>query len=773
MAPWLRRKRESVARTERVMLGDNGQGAGAGGAALRRHVALAALGIVAFVIVLEFAFQGPMFGGGVDLQPGQVAREEIIAPFDFDVLKSEEELAGERESAAAGVIPVFRLNEEVHTESRKRFGDFVTRVYDVRGGEESRRQKLDLLGQLGVALSDSTREILLDARASGTIEERAREILFSSHERGILRARGGPGLSPDETVMLLRGGEEVMVRIGQFARWAEVGDLVREEARRSFDDPAMAKALVEITLPFVSANVSYDSTETERRRDEARAAISEFTGRDFKENEVIVERGERITEDHITILRSMALKKSELLSLEPGPKRFLPPVGRALAAALLLGALLLYVALTRRRLLFDRRCQVLVLVLIAVVMLAAAAVRAVGDAAEFLVPIAILAMLVAMLFDFEFSIVTSFFTVILAALYTGFGTPFVFISLVVATVAAQSVATVRHREDFYWSAIKVVAAYGVAVLVADMARAELSLATLTHCGWGGLNGIVSMGIVVVTLPLFERGFRVTTDITLLELADMNKPLLRKMAMTAPGSYHHSIVVGNLAEAAADAIGANGLLARVGSYYHDIGKLVTPGYFVENQQGLEPSESKHAGIRPKVSSLVIKSHIKDGVELARKEGLPEPLIDIIREHHGTSVMEYFYNKAVEEAEDPSDVSEDDYSYSGPRPKARESAIISLADTIEARIRSIGEPLTPKRVEAEVAEIVEKRWHDHQLDDSELTLADLRKIREAFSRVLIGMYHQRIKYPDQVEGEEDGDWAGAEDPTERSPENGDGD
>lgn len=773
MAPWFRRKRESAARAERVMLGDDGEGAGADGANLRRHVAVASLGIVAFVILLEVLFQGAMLGGGVELQPGQVAREEITAPFDFDVLKSDEELTGERENAAEGVIPVFVFDEEAHTESRKRFGDFVTRIYGIREGEESRRQKLDLLGQLGVTLSDSTREILLDGAASAAVEERAREILFSSHGRGILRTRGAPDLSVDETVMLVRGGEESMVRIGQFVPRAEVGELVRGEAQRSFDDPAPVTAVVEITLPFVSANVRYDSAETERRRTEAREAISEFTGRDFKEDEVIVERGERITQDHITILRSVALKRNELLNLEPGPRRFLPVVGRALEAALLLGAFLLYVSLRRRPLLFDRRCLLLLIILIAIVMVGAASVRAAGEAAQFLVPIAVLAMLAAMLFDLEFAIVSSFFTVTLAAIYTGFGTPFVFISLVAGAVAAHSVERVRHREDFYWSAIKVVAAYAATILVADMARADLSVATLTRCGWGGLNGLVSMGIVVVTLPLFERGFRVTTDITLLELADMNKPLLRKMAMTAPGSYHHSIVVGNLAEAATDAIGANGLLARVGSYYHDIGKLVTPGYFVENQQGLDPAESKHTGIRPKVSSLVIRSHVRDGVELARKEGLPEPLIDIIREHHGTSVMEYFYNKAVDEAEDPSEVSQDDYSYQGPRPRSKESAIISLADTIEARIRSIGDPLTPKRVEAEVSETVEKRWRTHQLDDSELTLSDLRKIREAFSRVLIGMYHQRIKYPDQVEGQEDGDRSDGEEPSERSPETGDGD
>jgi putative nucleotidyltransferase with HDIG domain len=772
MARWFRGKRERAARAERVMLGDNGEGRTAEDAGLRRQIGVASLGIIGFVVLLEVLFHGAFLGGRVDLQPGEIAREEITAPFDFEVLKSEEELAAEREGAAAGVIPVFQFDENAWADSRKRFADFVTRVYGIRSGDESHRQKLDLLGQLGVALSDSTREILLDAAASASLEERAREILFTVYERGVLRPRGTEGLSPESTVMLVRGEEETMVRIGQLVPRAEVPELIRSEAERGIADPARVTAIVEITLPFVLPNVTYDSAETERRRAEAREAVSPFTGRDFKKDEVIVERGQRITQDHITILRSMELKRNELLNIEPGPKRFLPPLGRGLEAALLLGAFLLYVSLRRRPLLFDRRCQLLILILIAIVMIGAASVRGAGDAAQFLVPIAILAMLVAMLYDFEFAIVSSFFTVLLAALYTGFWVPFVFVSVVAAAVAAQSVETVRHREDFYWSAIKIVVAYAVTILVADAARAEFSVETLTRCGWGGLNGIVSMGIVVVTLPLFERGFHVTTDITLLELADMNKPLLRKMAMTAPGSYHHSIVVGNLAEAAAEAIGANGLLARVGSYYHDIGKLVTPGYFVENQQGLEPSDSKHARIRPKVSSLVIRSHVRDGVELARKEGLPEPLIDIIREHHGTSVMEYFYNKAVEESEDPAEVSEDDYSYPGPRPRTRESAIISLADTIEARIRSIGEPVTPKRVEAEVAEIIEKRWRDHQLDDSELKLADLRKIREAFSRVLIGMYHQRIKYPDQAEGEGNG-WSDEQGPPERSPETGDGD
>ena len=211
------------------------------------------------------------------------------------------------------------------------------------------------------------------------------------------------------------------------------------------------------------------------------------------------------------------------------------------------------------------------------------------------------------------------------------------------------------------------------------------------------------------------------------------------------------MVGNLAEAAAEAIRANALLARVGSYYHDIGKLTKPGYFVENQQGLDQSDSKHTGLRAKVSSLIIGAHVKDGVDLARKEGLPEPVVEIIREHHGTSLMEFFYNRAIEEAENPDEVSASDYRYPGPRPRSKESAIVMLADTIEARVRSIGEPMTQKRIETEIEETIDKRWQDHQLDAAELTISDLRKIRDAFFRVLVGMYHQRVKYPNQDEPE----------------------
>jgi len=746
MPSWFQRRRESGARADRVVLAPEPEHEITPSAILRPRT-LAGLGVAAVVLVLlEVLFPRPLPGGRTALQIGQVAREDVVAPFDFDVLKTPEVLREERAMAEAGVVPVFRFDPAAQEAARKRFGGFLTAVYGVRGGPEPERQKLDMLGELGPALGDTTRRVLLSPARSRGAEELAREILLTLHQRGVIGGRGAPALQPDDTVIVLRADEESISRVRAFNDERNLQATVRALAADGARDREVRKATVELVVPFATANVVYDDAETARRKEAARSSVGESTGRDFRQDEVIVHRGERVTEEHMAVLRSVAVKAQSMPGSR-GAGAFVPSLGRMLMAALLLGALVLYASVRKPRLLADGKSQGLFMVLVIIVMLGAALVKRIPNASEYLVPVAVLAVLASMLFDFEIAFVSTVTVVMLAGLYTEFAPPFLFVSLVGGTVAAHSVRSVRHREDFYWSALRIVAAYAVAILVADLLSRNVNAGTISRCGWGALNTLISMGIVVLTLPLFERGFVVTTDITLLELGDMNKPLLRKMAMTAPGTYHHSIVVGNLAEAAADAAEGNGLLARVGSYYHDIGKLVSPGYFVENQQGLDESENKHAGIRPKVSSLVIRAHVRDGVDLARKERLPEPVIDFIREHHGTSLMEYFHSKALEDADDASEVNEADYRYGGPKPRSKESAIISLADTIEARVRSIGESLSPRRIEAEIEEIIEKRVADHQLDDAELTLSDLVKIREAFFRVLVGMYHQRIRYPDQ--------------------------
>jgi putative nucleotidyltransferase with HDIG domain len=256
------------------------------------------------------------------------------------------------------------------------------------------------------------------------------------------------------------------------------------------------------------------------------------------------------------------------------------------------------------------------------------------------------------------------------------------------------------------------------------------------------NGIVSSVIVVGVLPIFEYLFKTVTNISLLELADFNHPLLQQMVLEAAGTYHHSLVVGNLSEAACQAIGANALLARIGAYYHDIGKLKKPDYFSENQN---IKESKHDTLSPTMSKLVIMNHVKDGIEMAKRHKLNPRLIDFIMQHHGNSLVYYFYRRALENLEEDQEIKEEGFRYPGPKPNTKETAIVLLADSVEAAARTLKEP-TPVKIEELVHKIINNKFIDGQLDECELTLKDLEKISTVFIRILGGIYHSRIIYPE---------------------------
>jgi len=251
--------------------------------------------------------------------------------------------------------------------------------------------------------------------------------------------------------------------------------------------------------------------------------------------------------------------------------------------------------------------------------------------------------------------------------------------------------------------------------------------------------IVFSSIVIAFLPVFEYVFRVVTNISLLELSDFNHPLLKRMILEAPGTYQHSLVVANLAESASEAIGANPLLARVGAYYHDIGKIPKAHYFVENQI---PYRDVHKDLKPSISKLIIINHVKEGIELAKKYRLNPKIVDFIAQHHGKSLVYYFYQRAKEM--EPLSEHEEEYRYPGPRPQSKEIATVSLADTIEALSRTLEEP-TPSRIEEMVKDLVRKKFIEGELDESDLTLKDLEKIAESFVRILNAIFHTRINYP----------------------------
>ncbi|MDD2689227.1 MAG: HDIG domain-containing protein [Candidatus Omnitrophica bacterium] len=259
-----------------------------------------------------------------------------------------------------------------------------------------------------------------------------------------------------------------------------------------------------------------------------------------------------------------------------------------------------------------------------------------------------------------------------------------------------------------------------------------------------VNGLLSSIIVIGVLPVFEYLFRTVTNISLLELADFNHPLLQRMILEAPGTYHHSLVVGNMSESACTAVGANSLLARIGAYYHDIGKLHKPDYFSENQS---LSESRHDNLSPTMSKLVIMNHVKEGIELAKKNRLNPRLIDFIIQHHGNSLVYYFYRRALENLEDDQEIKEEGFRYPGPKPNTKETAIVLLADSVEAATRALKDPL-PVKIEEVVHKVINNKFIDGQLDECDLTLKDLEKISKIFIRILNGIYHSRITYPENT-------------------------
>jgi cyclic-di-AMP phosphodiesterase PgpH len=257
-----------------------------------------------------------------------------------------------------------------------------------------------------------------------------------------------------------------------------------------------------------------------------------------------------------------------------------------------------------------------------------------------------------------------------------------------------------------------------------------------------VNGLAAGLVVMASLKIFEIMFGEITNFTLLELSDSSQPLLKRMVVEAPGTYHHSLIVSNLAEAAADAIGANALLTRVGAYYHDIGKMVKPEYFTENQI---VSGNKHDALEPSMSRLVILNHVKEGVDLAHKYKLNQKIIDFIPQHHGTSLIYYFYQRALAEGEGQ-EVDEENYRYPGPKPQTKETAIVLLADSVEGATRALDEH-TPQKIEDVVRKVINNKFIDGQLDECNLTLKEIDVIASTFVRVLSAMYHSRIKYPEQ--------------------------
>jgi putative nucleotidyltransferase with HDIG domain len=664
------------------------------------------------ILLLNIIFPPPAVPQRYDTTTGEIALQDIIAPYDFFIPKTEQELAEEREEIARRIPRVFDLDNTVVRTVTLEIDGLEKMIDSVRSLQVGRDSMIRLV-QKQYALNSGVITYLLRNNRRN-IFSRLRRNFDELYAVGIVDSKA----VEHAIIAIISGNTETVESIDRLYSIDEAENLVAVNQRAEY------RGLVQF---FMTPNITFNEERTQERIDEVFANVPKTKGKVLK-GEIIAEKHKRITME--TTEKILALESTYT------------SIGTWEIIKTLLFRNILYLALIFLLFKFDllTRSKLFVGKNLYFVALLSAAYLIIGKVTYatnviYLTPIAFFIFLFALYFNFYVAIL---FTIIFASVFgivlNSAGIfMFLFVSGIVATFSSQ---TINSRLAFYRPLIYLAIANIGAILFIDIYLTKGSLSMLS-LGEGVVNSIIVNLSFVLFLPLFERLFDFTTDLTLLELGNLNLPIFKDMAIEAPGTYHHSIVVGNLAEAGARYIDADPVLARVSAYYHDIGKLKKPEYFIENQIGMK---NPHDSLKPQMSALIIISHVKDGIDMAKKMKLPRKIIEVIEQHHGTTMIEMFYRKAFEESKD---VSQDSFRYPGPRPKTKETALVMLADSVEAAAR--GErSITAPKLQKIVKESIEKKFNDGQLDDCPITRHDLEQIKAAFMPILTGVFHPRVDY-----------------------------
>jgi putative nucleotidyltransferase with HDIG domain len=649
------------------------------------------------------------------------------------------------------------IDMEVSGESKKRLTrEMAFRLNKFESSEEFRVKELEFQAILKTELSDKSFKTLRWHHYKKEIKDNLNSFISQIMEIGVVGSM--EFVNMDNAILLKEVGadtERVLSDANSIIDIRQANELLQRLVEENIpaEHRSLHGVISHICQRLIQPNLTFNKNETEKRRVEA-VEREKPVFYQIKKGEMIIREGGRVAEEHL-------LKLEALSSKQLSASLVMSIAGYSILVFLFLYLFWIYLKRFKHPLTLDRQ-SLLLLGLILILNITGAKLfitifNAIGytgsiEVSSYLyaVPFAVGPMLVAILFEVDIALIFSLINSFLIGFLIKDGFSYSLVSLAGGLITAYRANQYKKRSSILKTGLLVSVASAVTIIPLNLINSTLITSTGFHdVAFGLVGGVIVAIIVSGALPLIESIFHVTSDIKLLELSDLNHPLLSELVVQAPGTYHHSIIVGNLAEDAAEAIGANPLFARVASYFHDIGKMRKPEYFIENQHG---NINKHDGLAPSMSSLILTSHIKDGVELARSHRLIPKIIDIIKEHHGTSLITYFYNKA-KEMEDPSlhEVREEDFRYPGPKPHTKESAIVLLADSVEAASRALDEP-TPSRLRSLVQKIIDDKFIDGQLDHSNLTLNDLHKITNSFVRILAGIFHYRIEYPEIEEREE---------------------
>lgn len=632
--------------------------------------------------------------------------ENLYAPFDFSIQKTDAEIAKEKQVIESNQLPYYRYDQ---AEVAKVTTEFDQKFEDKWGGttlRENQKTRLKYFSKL---------------------------VLDSVYAKGILQNNGKQ--VQRNFIYLVKDNEARKVRVSDFFRVNEINNLVRKVLAEN-NLSAFEKDTQALFFDIIAPNVSFDNNLTQKARNEALSKLS-YTRGTVDQGRLIIAKGEVVEAENLKILESL---KSEYESeLWTASNYYYILIGYTVLVALVLIMLFLFLKKYRRTV-YDNNVKVTFIFFnILLMVFITTMVIKYNDQLVFVVPLCILPLILKTFFDARLGL----FVHVLTILILGFVVPnsfeYIFLQIITGIVTILTVSELYKRANLFVSVGQITLIYIIGYLsFHTIHEGDLSDIEWYTLGLFLLNGMITL-FVQPLIYIYEKLFGLVSDVSLLELSDTNSKLLKELSNKAPGTFHHSLQVANLAEAAANEIGANAMLVRVGALYHDIGKMNEPTYFTENQV---TNVNPHDELSPKDSARIIIDHVIKGIEIARKNNIPDRIIDFIRSHHGTTLVFYFYKKQKELEED---VNEEDFRYPGPLPFSKETAILMMADSVEAASKSLKNP-TFLIIDEFVDKIISGQMKANQFLNADITFKEIEKIKKIFKQKLINIYHLRVEYPE---------------------------
>ena len=713
-------------------------------------------------------------------QLNDIANEPIIAPFDFGILKTEQKLNKDLDEARNSVAYSFSRNQDFVDNQISAIDTFFIYLNDIYTAHDLFISSQDSLYKYRYEpefesfqssfIADSTTYVTLYSEflnqyqfqidktqwdqllgINESLTEPLNLELFKNQIKQICLNRWAEGIIDEplenifsDEISIVQGGELVIAPTKNYNDIESAWKKNREEVNQIYDNELDIKSILsyELINEFTKPNILFDKDLTESRQKERLDKVSRFQGTVLA-NELIVDTNNRITESVLLKLKSLQLESERRLGYEKAADKFREYLGAFFVVSILLFLLFSFFYIYRNEYFKDSKFLLLIGLLMYLIVFSSWIIVS-YQLPVYIIPIAMFSILLTVLLDTTVSLISSTILILLVSLLIGNDLDFAIIQFFISFIAILSVRKLRKRRQIIATMLTLVMCslfvFFSVMLFKGIDFLDYNYSTVGYLALSSfLCPILAFGLV----PLFESFFGITTDLSLIELLDYDQPLLKKLMEDAPGTHTHSVKVGTLAESCANAIGARALLCRVGSYYHDIGKIKKPEYYAENQTG----ENKHDSITPHMSAKILKQHVTDGLTLADEYGLPTIVKDFIKTHHAKNRMEFFYKKALE---NDSKVDENEFRYPGPKPTSKETGIVMLAEAIEAQANSLKNP-TLEKFETMIDKAIRSRLEDGQLDECPLTMEDLQKIKgrrdgkHGLLPVLSGLYHSRPEYP----------------------------